>query len=79
MDLSKLTLPKHHSDVTMENVAEFHDPNADYSHAVNSVEFAHWNMPCEQGISSLLATSHVDGRVDIYKFSNYDELAEKQS
>ena len=63
----------------MDNAAEFHDPNTNYSHAVNSVEFAHWNMPREQGISSLLATSHVDGRVDIYKFSNYDELAEKQS
>ena len=29
-------------------------------------------------VGSLLATSHVDGRVHIYKFSSHEELAEKQ-
>ena len=72
----KFTYNKHFADELDES------PLQDYTQAVTSLEFSKWKIKSEnQDVgnhpSSLMATSHVDGSVKVYKFNNFDELDNK--
>lgn len=54
----------------------------DYSQAVTSVEFSKFKTRADDpgsqsGSASLMATSHVDGSLKVYKFGSFDELSQK--
>lgn len=58
-------------------------PLNDYTQAVSSLEFSQFKMRAENDepegsdCASLMASSHVDGSVKIYKFNSFDELNSK--
>ena len=53
----------------------------DYTQAVTSLEFSLFKIKSDSydgaGCSSLMASSHVDGSVKIFKFNNFMELSTK--
>ena len=54
-----------------------HELNKDYTNASTCAKFSKFKLYSQGEGASLLATSQVDGRVNVYKFNTYKELSSK--